>query len=170
MHDLFTPDLYLFHNQPVKILKHHTIQHTTYEHPRQVYFTVTWCDGTNPDQVFSLENICVDEPWICICYANKLNVIKQPDWERILFYIELVATLMQMIHTYRMSMPNEKSYRYGVQVLTTPQQALELDAANGYDCWETLVNIKINQTSREFRTLRVLDDDEPLPNGYWHIL
>ena len=95
---------------------------------------------------------------MCICYAN------------ITFYVESDLTLMQIIHTYRMSILDEKSYQYGVEVPKKRQQALDLDSTNSDKLWEKSMDIEINQIFHELKSFKVFDDDQPLPAGYWKSL
>ena len=65
-----------------EIVCHYNIQNQTdYEHPHQVYFSVVWRVGTRPNQIVSLDNLWMHEPWMYILYSNKLNLMKQPGWE-----------------------------------------------------------------------------------------
>lgn len=57
---------------------------------------------------------------------------------------------MQMIYMYRMSMLNDKSCRYGVEVPKTPKEALDLDSGNGDKFWEESMTLEINQIVNEF--------------------
>ena len=106
---------------------------------------------------------------MCIQYANKRNLLKQPGWKWIPFYIESDSTLVEMIHTYHMYMMNGNTYRYDMQFPKLQAHALRLHEENGAYFLKYSIAKKINQILHEFFALCVLKDYEPLPTGYHHV-
>lgn len=170
LHNMFAPDSDLIQEQSLEILCHYNVcRHSDYEHPRQVYFSVAWKDVVRPNQIISLDDLCTDEPWMCIRYANQHNLMKQPEWEWIPPYIESDLTLMDMIHTYRMSVLKGNTYQFDVQVPGSPKHALVLDDKNKNNLWQCAIDMELHQILHEFPAFHVLDNDEPLPPGYCRV-
>ena len=165
LHDRFAPDPDLIHQSPSTIKQHHLLQQTGYEN-RKVFFQVSYCDGHRPNQIISLDDLCIDDSWLCIRYADQHNLLKKPGWEWVSSYIESDPILLQMIHTYRMSVLYGKYYKFGVEVPKKIKDARRIDSDNHDHLWENLMQHKINQILHEFKAFQVLEKDEPTPPGY----
>lgn len=94
LNDMFNPD-------PINHLCQSTTIQKHFLHcgKQRVYMKIQWLD-TDVRQYIKLNNLRIDEPWLCICYAAQHNLMYKPSWEWIPRYIELDESLCEMIHTY----------------------------------------------------------------------
>jgi len=165
INDMFSPDPHLQHWTPETILSHH-VQHVNDDERRQVYLKVQWQDEDSPRQLLALDDLRMDEPWLCVRYAYKNNLVYKPGWEWIPKYLESDKTLTTMVHTYRTSVLSGKKYEFGVEIPKTPKAAKLLDEINGDKLWSESISKELYQIIHEFNSFKVLDDGEPMPYGY----
>jgi hypothetical protein len=119
LNDMFSPDPHLQHWTPDTILSHH-VQHCHDDKKRKVFLKVQWSDGDLPRQYLQLDDLCMDEPWLCARYAYKNDLVYKPGWEWIPKYLESDKVLTTMVHTYRTSVLSGKKYEFGVEIPKTP--------------------------------------------------
>jgi hypothetical protein len=165
LNDMFSPDPHNQHWTPESILSHH-VQHLHDEERRKVYLKVQWPDDDSPNQVLKLDDLRMDEPWLCVRYAFQNDLVYKPGWEWIPKYLEEDKTLATMIHTYRTSALNGKKYEFGVEIPKTPKAAKLLDQANGDELWKESILKELYQVIHEFNSFKVLEDGEITPFGY----
>ena len=94
-----------------------------------------WPD-TDVRQYIKLDDLRIDEPWLCIRYAAQHNLMKKPGWEWIPKYVESDASLCKMVHTYRASVLCGQKYEFGVEIPTSHKNALLLDKNNENTLWK----------------------------------
>jgi hypothetical protein len=162
---MFSPDPRLQHWTPDTILSHH-VQHLDDDGRRKVFLKVQWPDDDSPKQYLKLDDLRMDEPWLCVRYAYKNDLIYKPGWEWIPKYLESEKTLTTMVHTYRTSVLSGKKYEFGVEIPKTPRAAKLLDEINGDELWKESIEKELYQVIHEFSSFKVLEDEEPTPYGY----
>ena len=73
-------------------------------------------------------------------------------------------TLTNMVYAYKASR-FLKNIKFGTEVPQSTRHALQIDEADGTRLWKQSMDTEINQLL-EYDTFKILEDDEPLPNGY----
>ena len=64
---------------------------------------------------------------------------------------------------------NGTTFKFGVQIPVNPSHVLHLDQIHNNSLWKEATDKEINSIN-DFKTFRVLEDDEDLPQGYAKIM
>ena len=77
LNDMFSPDPDVTHWTPETILSHH-VQHVCDGEKRRVYMKIQWIDDDSPRQIIPLDDLRMDDPWLCVRYAYQNNLVYKP--------------------------------------------------------------------------------------------
>jgi hypothetical protein len=165
LNDMFSPDPDVAHWTPKTILSHH-VQHLHDDEERKVYMKIQWPDENTPKQNIPLDDLRMDDPWLCVRYAYQNDLIYKPGWEWIPKYIDSDKTLTTMIQTYRTSVITGKKYEFGVEIPKSAKSSKLVDDSNGNLLWKQSIDKELYQIIHEFNSFKPLQEGEPTPPGY----
>ena len=98
-----------------------------------------------------------------IRYALRNKLTGRPGWEWAKHYLHSDKTLTNMVYAYKASR-FLRNIKFGVEVPQSTRHAMQIDKEDGKGLWKQAMQTEINQLM-EYETFRVLEDDEPLPDG-----
>ena len=124
---------------------------------------IQWPDDDSPSQNIPLDDLCMDDPWLCVRYAYEHDLVYKPGWEWIPKYLDSNETLTTMIHTSRTSVLSGKKYEIGVEIPQSARTAELLDETNGDKRWKESIDKELYQMIHEFNSFKALEDGEPTP-------
>jgi hypothetical protein len=127
----------------------------------QILLKITWIGGDK--QWVSLDDMRLHDPYMAIRYALRNKLTSKPGWEWAKHYIDSDKTLTNMVYAYKASR-FLRNIKFGVEVPQSTRHAIQIDKEDGKGLWKKAMETEINQLM-EYDTFRVLEDDEPLPEG-----
>jgi hypothetical protein len=117
---------------------------------------VAWETGESTNEPLDL--IAKDDPITCAEYALKQNLLDAPGWKRFRHYTRHKNTLGRIVKQTKVSSYcREPFWKFGVLVLQTHKQAMELDMKHSNKKWQDADKIETHQLL-EYHCKRVLID------------
>ena len=108
-------------------------------------------------------------PRVVAQYAIDRNLINHPDFKWISKHFKWDKKKIRNMRVFASTTSRrDQKFKFGVQVPNSPKHALTLDQLNGDNGWADSMQTELNQLS-DYKTFRVLEDDEPMPPGYKRI-
>lgn len=126
---------------------------------------VEWIDGEK--SWVGLDVIKYHAPKRVLEYVLKNNLVKSPGWEWVHQFLQAHEGLAPYRKAYLAS-KKEVKYKFGVKVAMSPKHALELDLKKGNNLWKEAIQAELDQIN-EYKTFRVLENNEPTPTGFKRI-
>ena len=126
---------------------------------------VEWADGEKTWT--KLETLKYHAPKKVLEYVLKNDLTHMPGWEWVIQFLQADERLLpyRKVH---MTSRKEVRYEFRGEVARSPKHALELDLKEANDLWKQALQAELDQIN-EYKTFRVLKDDEPTPAGYKRI-
>ena len=59
---------------------------------------IQWPDDDSPRQNIPLDDLCMDDPWLCVRYAYQHDLVYKPGWEWIPKCLDSSETLTTMMY------------------------------------------------------------------------
>ena len=133
----------------------------------ELLFEVVWKNKER--SLIPMESLRLHDPWAVSKYGFANNLTHQRGWEWVTHYIDQDHNLARMVNAYKVSRSDSVAkYKFGVEVPRNPKHAIEIDNGKGTTGWKTSIEKEIKQLD-EFRTFKVIPDNEPTPSGYKRI-
>ena len=107
-------------------------------------------------------------PWTIVNYALQHNLQDHPRFQWTQAYASSQPTLDQYSRVMATQSQQGPQYKFGVQIPRNASHAFHLDELNGDHLWKEAMDKEI-QSINDFKTFRVLDEGEELPEGYLKI-
>ena len=119
------------------------LQHRTRKHKGRAFIEVLmkWSDGSETWE--GLTSIFKTDPITVAKYAKEHNLLDFDGWKHCRKIARRTKVLQRMINnSKRYQLRTAPRYKFGVRVPRNYKEALELDKANGNDCWQEAVRIE----------------------------
>ena len=129
-----------------------------------IVFKVQWLGGDK--SWVKMSDLRLHDPLLVLRYGLRHQITRKPGWEWVESFVNNDGELAQIIHAYKVS--KEISYKFGVQVPNSTQDALRLDSATEEKLWHKAIEAELQQIN-DYKTFRVLEENEPIPPGYKRI-
>jgi Reverse transcriptase (RNA-dependent DNA polymerase) len=129
-----------------------------------IVFKVQWMGGDK--SWVKMSDLRLHDPLLVLRYGLRHQITRKPGWEWVENFVNSDGELSQIIHAYKVS--KEISYKFGVQVPNSTQDALRLDSATEEKLWHKAIEAELQQIN-DYKTFRVLEENEPIPLGYKRI-
>jgi Reverse transcriptase (RNA-dependent DNA polymerase) len=130
----------------------------------EIVFKVQWLGGDK--SWVKMSDLRLHDPLLVLRYGLRHQITRKPGWEWVENFVNSDGELSQIIHAYKVS--KEISYKFGVQVPNSTQDALRLDSATEEKLWHKAIEAELQQIN-DYQTFRVLEEHEPIPPGYKRI-
>jgi hypothetical protein len=130
----------------------------------EIVFKVQWLGGDK--SWVRMSDLRLHDPLLVLRYGLRHQITRKPGWEWVENFVNSDGELSQIIHAYKVS--KESSYKFGVQVPNSTQDALRLDSATEEKLWHKAIEAELQQIN-DCQTFRVLEEHEPIPPGYKRI-
>jgi hypothetical protein len=147
--------------KPVAILDHSLRTHN--KDDVHVKVKVLWSNGE--ETWVRVDALLVDEPIILTEYARKNRLQSQPHWKWTIDYANLEEEALAIAQVFKVSSRMDKQYKFGIEVPRSVKDAVRLDKINNNKLWQEAIEKELNQIN-EYKTFRVLEEGETLPNEY----
>ena len=128
----------------------------------QASLKIEWADGEKSWE--KLNVIKYYSPKKVSEYVIKTILTDLPGWEWVYHFVEDKKKLLPHRRAY-IETRKEIRFKFGVEATNSPKHALELDIKEGNNLWKEANKAELDQIN-EYKTFRVLSDDEPIPAGY----
>ena len=115
----------------------------------------------------SLDNIKKHDMSKTLVYALNKKVADMPGWTWVKSFVEADEKLHDMKSIYLAS-KLESKFKFGIEVAKSPKHALQLDKKENNNLWKGAIQTELDQIN-EYKTFRILDDQEYTPVGYKRI-
>ena len=129
-----------------------------------IVFKVQWLGGDK--SWIKMSDLRLHDPLLVLRYGLRHQITRKPGWEWVENFVNNDGELSQIIHAYKVS--KEISYKFGVQVPNSTQDALRLDSASEEKLWHKAIEAELQQIN-DYKTFRILEENEPIPPGYKRI-
>ena len=126
---------------------------------RRTMVHVIWKNGGK--SWINLKCLRLHDPFVCVMYAQKHNLMSDPEWEWTQDFLQDPKQFQRMVAVYQTTRSFAPKYKFGVEVPRSPKHALELDKREGNHMWEEAMKKELDQIN-EYGTFRKLLDDESL--------
>lgn len=108
----------------------------------------------------------MDRPQVVVDYASKRQLLEHPDFQ----WVSKEYPESKQVSTVLRAMAANRGdygpkFKFGVQVPNSPRHAMELDKRNRDNLWKESMDKELKQIN-DYETFIVLEDHEPLPEGY----
>jgi hypothetical protein len=80
-----------------------------------------------------MSDLRLHDPLLVLRYGLRHQITRKPGWEWVENFVNSDGELSQIIHAYKVS--KEISYKFGVQVPNSTQDALRLDSGTEEKLW-----------------------------------
>src|SRR5687768_14395171 len=127
-----------------------------------IFFKVIWFGGNK--QWVHIDDLRLHDPFLLIRYALRHKLLDKDGWEWTKHYVESDPELTRMVKAYKVSRENV-TIKFGVDIPASTKAAINLDLKNGDNKWNEAMKSEIDSINA-YQTFRVLEDNEPLPDGY----
>ena len=118
--------------------------------------TISWCAG----DALQLQN-----PFLFIPYVIKKGLQNHIDFKWTKEYIKENSIYKNIFRAYKAKSQKMPTYKFGIQIPNNPQHAYKLDKINNDREWEGSMDKEIGSINNH-QVFIILEDDEPLPEGY----
>ena len=130
----------------------------------EIIFKVQWLGGDK--SWVKMSDLRLHDPLLVLRYGLRHKITRKPGWEWVENFVNNDQELSQINHAYKVS--KEISYKFGVQVPNSTQDALRLDSLSEEKLWHKAIEAELQQIN-EYETFRILEENEPIPPGYKRI-
>ena len=124
----------------------------------------------NMDTVWvQLNAVRLDDPKVVAAYAMRRNLLSHPDFQWVAHeypHSRQISSVLRAMAAKRGD--HAPKFKFGVQVPTSPRNALELDRRNKDTLWKESMDKELKQIN-DYKTFIILEPHEPLPPGYKRI-
>ena len=134
---------------------------TKTESPR-AFFKVLWFGGKK--QWVSMDNLRMHDPYLVIRYGSKHDLLNNILWGWTKAYGILDEAYNNLVRAYAVSLKKNK-IKFGIEVPKSTREAYRLDNRNKNDLWGQSMITEVSQLL-DYKTFKVIQDDEPVPPGY----
>lgn len=128
----------------------------------QVRLKVRTLDNT--EQYYPMEVLRIEYPYLVAEYAIRNHLHNTPKFEWTRDYADNHGELSRMV-MHAKTLGRQPKLKFGIQVPQSVKQAYMLDKLNQNRKWEEATMKELKQI-KDYETFRVLEDDEPMPEGY----
>jgi len=128
---------------------------------RHVRVKTCWRNGET--SWVAMNTIKEQNPWVLVHYARKQNLTKHPDFKWINKYVnkkDIVENIILKAKSHQ-----GQKFKFGVQIPVNASHALYLDKINNNTLWQDAINKEL-ESIKKFKTFRILDKGEKVPDGY----
>jgi Reverse transcriptase (RNA-dependent DNA polymerase) len=162
LNDIESPDLTKA-DWDVQFIEKYVVR-TRKDNSPDIVFKVQWLGG---DKAWvKMGDLRLHDPLLVLRYGLRHQITRKPGWEWVENFVNSDGDLSRIIHAYKVS--KETSYKFGVQVPSSTRDALRLDSASEEKLWHKAIDDELQQIN-DYKTFRVLEENEPIPPGYKRI-
>ena len=116
-----------------------------------------------------LNAVRLDNPKVIAAYATKRNLVSHPDFQWVAREYPQSRQILSVLRAMAAKRGDyAPKFKFGVQVPTSPRNALELDRRNKDTLWKESMDKELKQIN-DYKTFIILEAHEPLPPGYKRI-
>ena len=112
-----------------------------------------------------LNAVRLDDPEVVAAYATRRNLLSHPNFQWVAHeypHSRQISSVLRAIAAKRGD--HAPKFKFGVQVPTSPRNALELDRQNKDTLWKESMDKELKQIN-DYKTFIILEQHEPLPPG-----
>jgi hypothetical protein len=110
----------------------------------------------------------IDDPLMLVAYAHANHLTNQSDWRWVKEYASTESEMEAITRVYKASSKSDKRMKFGVEVPQGMKAAMRLDAVNGNTLWRDALKKELQQIN-DYRTFRLVDENEFLPDDYQRV-
>ena len=105
-----------------------------------------------------------------IAYALKKGLVNEPGFEWVKTYLEADEEHLRTIEAFKAKQKTSggKVFKFGVEVPKNPIHALQLDKEHQSNGWQLSIKKELDEVN-QYKTFRLVPDNEPVPLGYKRI-
>ena len=155
--DLFTFREVLRHEGPLKP-DHPSYRGSSYN------VLIAWSDGTETWEPLGM--MITSDPATMAAYASEHDLLDTPGWKKLKRIGRRAKVLRRMLNaSKRAQRYNEITYKFGVRVPRSVEEARRLDAENGNTLWQEAMDRELAQI-KEYEVCHSLGKNGRVPPGY----
>ena len=140
-------------------------QTPTYSVTTSRHLRVLACWKNGETSWVSADSLKEQNPWVLVNYAVKRGITKHPDFQWTTRYIRAKDDNYNILAA---KGHQGLKFKFGVQIPMNSSHALHLDKVHNNNLWKEAIQKEIDSINA-FKTFRVLDEGEKLPEGYARI-
>jgi len=135
---------------------------------RSIYAKIRYSDG--PKTWISLDNLRLEDPYLVIEYVIANGLQHHDGFQWVNQYVGFDEECLQCIKAFAVTKKKKKGkqIKFGSEVPRNVKHALEIDKENGNKKWQEAMKLEVSQLF-DFNVFRVLEDGEPVPEGFTRI-
>ena len=159
--------------KPIKVTNHKIVKSKrfnpgkkTMETSRHVRLYTTFGDGQSA--WVQADAVKLARPRVIAQYVIDKDLFEHPDFQWVSKKYDWNKHKAQYLRVFASQSAKGSKFKFGVQVPHSPKHALELDKINNDKLWEESMQKELDQIN-DYKTFRVLEAEEPTPEGYKRI-